>query len=105
MKKESVFCQELCRRFAPKNLRQSTLNPLDTNYYEDNSNINEVNSTGKSNYPIDHAKIDPKHFNIDVYSIFYDDSGTLVLQTLYEHPNPPDGVFIIIQTNFSIPKI
>jgi hypothetical protein len=76
---------------APKMMRNSSRNKSNV---DNVGNLNVFNESKK-------RRID--EFNINAYSIYFKDNK-FECNTLFEDEPVPDGVFLIIETNFKIPK-
>lgn len=83
------------------NLKIRSIPPITLDTFK-KSKKSKMDPEGESKYfeEIEEAN----NFDINVYMIFYNENGGLAVKTLFEQENP-DGIFIIIETNFSVPKI
>ena len=91
-------------------MRESTINQESKDlmkYFEGESSDGEAESNNPIEEDLMAAHIEKKSksdFSINVYSLFYNDHKTLVMKSLLENSDP-DGVFIVLQTNFKAPKV
>jgi hypothetical protein len=99
-----------------RDLRQSTLDQSTETllkYCEGDVDLTEKDESGNLIYQFDedeeNVSVSPKkpnkEFIINLYSVFYDNQNrNLTIKALNENQNP-DGVFVVIETNFIVPKV